>query len=378
MKILIAPNAFKNSLSAQRAADAIADGFQSSGLDCKCVKFPVGDGGDGTGELLMKYLNAMNVEVCVHDPLRREINSSFGYIEESATVIIEMASASGLKLLKDNERDVLDATSLGTGELIRAGLEKNARETILCLGGSATVDGGTGILDALGVKFLNSAGNAVANLPNSLNELASIDLSGIHPALAICRVSMLCDVINPVIGTNGAACVFGPQKGATAEDVGILEQRLLKLVEVIKSQFGKDVSELKSGGAAGGVPAILFALINAEVESGIDYFLKVTDFEKQVIDADVVITGEGSLDVQTLLGKAPVGVARIAQRYGKPVIALAGRVEPNDELKKYFNRMIPIQPYPFDPAKAIRETFGNLFNTAQTLGGELARHEFRA
>src|SRR6187401_3313984 len=263
MHILIAPNAFKNSLDAAKVAAAISKGLHKSKLSCTTTCFPVADGGDGTAGLLIDHLGGQMIDVIVKDPLKRKISSSFGWIEKDKTAIIELAAASGLRLLKIDEYDPLITTTQGTGELIIEALNKNAAKIILCIGGSATVDGGTGILNVLGMKFFNTEGNELDDLPASLSLLAEIDIKGLDKRIVNTEIIILCDVENPLLGVNGAAAVFGPQKGASVKEVELLEAGLTKFRDVVLNKTGKDMAGIKYGGAAGGVAASLHSLLNA-------------------------------------------------------------------------------------------------------------------
>lgn len=375
MQILIAPNAFKNSLAATDAATAIKKGLLKSGLRCTCECFPVGDGGDGTGELIVQHNNGVLMPVEVNDPFGRRIKSFFGLIDEGKTAVIEMANASGLRLLNRSEYAPLHASSFGTGELLIQALNKNVSKVILCIGGSSTVDGGTGIAQAIGIRFLDKKETELKNLPGQLTELYSIDSSRIDKRILNCHIIILCDVENPLLGKQGSAAVFGPQKGANAEDIVKLEAGLKTLRNVVLKQIGKDISALKYGGAAGGVAAGLYALLNAGLVNGIEEFLLLTHFEDALNKADIVITGEGIVDMQTLQGKGPYGVAKLAKQKNKLVIGMAGQV-PKDtprELKKYFDHLISINQEPFDITLALRNTRINLERTAERIGQMLGR-----
>lgn len=374
MHILIAPNAFKHSLNAEEAAKAISLGFMESNLDCTCDCFPIGDGGDGTGRLIITKCNGKWVEADVADPLSRKIKASFGLIDEGKTAIIEMADASGLRLLKQEELNPLRATSFGTGELIKAAMDSGARKIVLGMGGSATVDGGTGILQALGIRFLDKAGKELHNLPEGLVDLGSVDFSGLDERVKTTEISVLCDVDNLLLGDNGAAAVFGPQKGASELQVKLLDTALANLSEIVLKQTGKDMSAIKYGGTAGGASAGLFALVNAQLVNGIDHFLQLTGFEKALENCHLVVTGEGSIDQQTLQGKGPYGVAHAAKSKDLPVIALAGKVplEKNDDLRKYFDVLIAIGHQPQDLPGALSNSEQNMTRTARELGNLLA------
>ncbi len=388
MHVLIAPNAFKNSLTANEAAAAIQRGLSRSRLAATSECFPVGDGGDGTGELLIQHLHGQRITAEARDPLGRPIAAWFGLIPPHTatqpaaaltpppvlTAIIEMANASGLRLLNPTELNPLRASSAGTGDLIRAALDQRARRIIIGMGGSATVDGGTGILAALGARFLNSHGQPLDHLPDQLPELASIDLSDLDPRLASAELIVLCDVTNPLVGPDGAAAVFGPQKGASPPAVRQLEAGLQQLASVITRQTGKDIATLPRTGTAGGAAAGLYGLLQAALVSGTDYFLEITCFEEALDRSTHVITGEGSIDDQTLQGKAPFGVATNAKAHGLPVIALTGHLPAviSPGLKKYFDLLMSINPEPLELAEALRLTAVNLERSAVQLGNWLA------
>ena len=370
MHILVAPNAFKNSLDAVPSAEAIRKGLLQSRLHCTCECFPIGDGGDGTAELLMRKLEGTVIQCQVHDPLRRIITSRFGLIDNGHTAVIEMADASGLRLLSPRELNPLSATSFGTGELIKEALNRKVTKIIICIGGSATVDGACGILQALGIRFLDTNGNELTNLPADLIDLEEIDLSELDPRILDCNLTILCDVDNYLLGIHGAASVFGPQKGASDKDVLLLESALSKFREVALKQTGKDMGIVKHGGAAGGTAAGLYALLNANLVNGIDQFLEITGFEKALEDADMLITGEGSIDEQTLHGKAPYGVAVLAKKKGIPVIGVAGKLplESNEALHEYFDVLLTIGNGPVELKQAMHDTEANLIRTARQLG----------
>jgi len=374
MRILIAPNAFKNSLNARDAAFAIRDGLMQSNLHCTCECFPIGDGGDGTGDLIIKKCGGVLIDAEVHDPLGRSMQASLGLIDAGKTAIIEMANASGVRLLKPAESDPLHAISFGTGEQIRMALDKGATKIIIGMGGSATVDGGTGILKALGIDFLDEKGHTLSCLPENLAQLVTVDTSRLDQRIFDCEVIVLCDVDNFLLGEQGAAAVFGPQKGATPEAVAKLEASLIKFTEVILRQTGKDISTVKYGGAAGGAAAGLYAFLDAKLVNGIDYYLQLTDFDKALAQADLVITGEGSIDEQTLQGKGPFGVAQKAKSKGLPVVALAGKVPlvKDIKLQKYFDVLIPIGHEPFDMKTALASASANLIRTSTEIGNLLA------
>ena len=374
MHILIAPNAFKNSLNAANAAEAIQSGLVQSKLKCTTTCFPIGDGGDGTAELIIKKCSGTFETAEVHDPTGRIIEAEYGLIDNGKTAVIEMANASGLRLLKDAVPDVLRATSSGTGELIKQALNKGVNKIIIAMGGSATADGGAGILSALGVRFLNAKGEILNKMPEMLSNLDSIDFSDIDKNVPKCSFTVLCDVDNNLLGENGAAAVFAPQKGASPEDVKVLEKCLAKFAQVTFEETGKDFAKLKYGGTAGGAAAGLFAFLNAELVNGIDHFLQLTNFDEALNKSDIVITGEGSIDEQTLQGKGPFGVAIRAKEKGIKVIGLAGKIPLREQtdLRRYFDVLLAIGNEPADIQTAIKNTKDNLIRTAMQVGNLLA------
>lgn len=371
-RVLIAPNAFKHSLNAVDAALAIQEGFQQSTLDCMCECFPIGDGGDGTGELMIRKHNGQRVSSEVDDPFGRKITASFGLVAKGKTAIIEMASASGLHLVDPSELNPLRATSFGTGELIKLALDMGVTQLVLAIGGSATVDGGTGILRALGVRFLDASGNELTE-PGRFTEITTIDVSKLDPRVFTCDISILCDVDNTLLGDQGSAAVFGPQKGATPEAVQTLDAGLATLANVAQSLTGIDMAAVKHGGAAGGVSAGLYTFLKAKLINGIEFFLDFTRFDEALADADMVITGEGSIDEQTLHGKGPYGVAFRAKAKNLPVIGLAGKIplDQHDGLGQYFDMLLAIGNGPTDLPTALTNTRQNLIRTAQQLGNLL-------
>lgn len=376
MQILIAPNAFKGSLDAAAAALAIETGLKQSRLSCTTVVFPIADGGDGTADLFMRNLHGEEVQVAVHDPLGRQMKSSFGLINQRRTAVIEMANASGLRLLKHSELNPMIALSTGTGELIKAALDEGVRKVMITMGGSATVDGGIGMLQALGARFLSRQGALLQNLPGSLVDLDRVDLSQLDPRLKEAEIVVLCDVKNKLLGPQGAAAVFGPQKGATPEQVRALDASLRRLTDVVLRETGRDMNAVDFGGTAGGASAGLFAMANAKLVNGIDCFLDTTGFDAALHSSNLLITGEGRIDEQTLQGKGPFGVAVRARRLGIPVVVLAGQVPStkSHELDEYFDILLSIVNGPADIQTAMAQTREGLIRTARELGNMLALH----
>lgn len=373
MHILIAPNAFKNSLNAQDVAGAIRKGLKQSNLKCSSECFPIGDGGDGTARLIIDKFKGEWHEFEILDPLGRIIKSSFGLIDNAKTAVIEMADASGIRLLKEDELSPLNVSSFGTGQLIRHALDLRVNKIIIGLGGSATVDGGIGILSALGVRFLNSKGGLIPALPKNLPDLHQIDISEMDQRILKCEITVLCDVDNLLLGEMGAAAIFGPQKGANAADIILLEKALSNLSEQAYKSTGRKMNEVKHGGAAGGIASALYAFFNANLVAGADHFLELTEFNKSLAEADLLITAEGSLDEQTLQGKGPFAVAKCARQLNIPVIGLAGKVPliHSPEMKKYFDVLMAIGHQPSDLDSAMKFTVDNLIRTAKAIGNLL-------
>lgn len=324
MKIIIAPDSFKESVSASRCAQAIKAGFVSIFPQAECVCLPIADGGEGTVEAMVEATDGKMVMLPVMGPMGDFVGAFYGLSGDGQTAFIEMAAASGLMLVPAGERNPLRATSYGTGELIRHALDAGVRHIILGIGGSATVDGGMGMAQALGARFLDERGESVGLGGWALQRLVKIDLSDLDPRLHDCRIEVACDVDNPLLGERGAAAVFGPQKGACIEMVAVLERGLQNYARVMLAATGQDVAAMVGGGAAGGMGAAARVFLNATLKSGIDIVLEAVHLEEALRDADLVITGEGRMDSQTVGGKAPVGVARIAKKYDIPVIGIAG------------------------------------------------------
>ena len=324
MKIVIAPDSYKESLSALDVATAIEQGFREVYSDEEYVKLPVADGGEGTVEAMVAATQGCRIAVTVTGPLGEPVEAFFGLSGDKQCAFIEMAAASGLESVPPARRNPLLTTSWGTGELIRHALDAGVRHIILGIGGSATVDGGMGMAQALGARFVDERGESVGLGGGALERLVNVDLRDLDPRLRECRIDVACDVDNPLLGERGAAAVFGPQKGACAGMVAVLERGLENYAQVLLAATGQDVTAMIGGGAAGGMGAAARIFLNATLKSGIDIVLEAVHLEEALRDADLVITGEGRMDSQTVGGKAPVGVARIAKKHGIPVIGIAG------------------------------------------------------
>lgn len=324
MKIIIAPDSYKESLTAMEVAEAIETGFKKIFADAEYVKLPMADGGEGTVQSLVDATEGSIVTCQITGPLGQQVEGFYGLMGDGSTAIIEMAAASGLHLVEPELRNPLVTTTYGTGELIKAALERGVKHIIVGIGGSATNDGGIGMAQALGAKLLDQQGNELGFGGGELNKLASIDLSGLDARLKEIRLEVACDVDNPLCGPKGASHVFGPQKGATPEIVATLDSNLAHYASVIKATNGRDVIDTAGAGAAGGLGAALLGLFDASLRPGIQIVMDAVNLSEVVKDADLVITGEGRIDSQTIHGKTPIGVARTAKQYDIPVIAIAG------------------------------------------------------
>ncbi|MFA0495958.1 glycerate kinase [Vibrio sp. 10N.222.54.B11] len=324
MKIVIAPDSYKESLSAMGVAQAIEDGFKQLIPNAEYVKLPMADGGEGTVQSLVDATNGSIIQHPVIGPLGEIAEGFYGMFGDGKTAIIEMAAASGLDLVSPEQRNPLKTTTYGTGELIKAVLDKGVEHIIIGIGGSATNDGGLGMAQALGIRMLDAEGHELVFGGGELSKLTTIDLTNLDPRLQNVRLEVACDVDNPLCGPKGASQVFGPQKGATPEMVELLDANLAHYASIMKNQLGVDVIDLPGAGAAGGLGAALVGLLNAELRPGINIVMDAVNLDEIVSDADLVITGEGRIDSQTIHGKTPIGVARTAKKHKLPVIGIAG------------------------------------------------------
>ncbi len=323
MKLVIAPDSFKESLSASAVAEAIATGWARVYPDAELLLCPMADGGEGTVDAVLAVTAGERRECQVQGPLGAPVTAHWGWLP-GQQAMVEMASASGLHLVAPQQRDVLRASSHGTGELIRAALDAGARRLVLGLGGSATNDGGAGLLQALGVRFLGADGNELPSGGAALQQLQHIDLTGLDTRLARLEVMVAADVDNPLCGPQGASAIFGPQKGASEQQVAQLDQALAHFADVMSATLGEDVRHCPGVGAAGGLGFAAKAVLKAQFRPGVELVAELCGLADMLQGADLVITGEGRLDGQSLHGKTPVGVARLARSAGVPVIALAG------------------------------------------------------
>lgn len=326
MKAVVAIDSLKGSLSSMEAGNAIAEGIYRADAEAKVEVRPLADGGEGTVDALVQGMNGSLRKVRVTGPLGDKVDAAYGIIEEAKMAVIEMSAAAGITLVPDEKKNPLFTTTYGVGEMIRDAIEKGCRKFVVGIGGSATNDGGIGMLQALGYDFLNSKGNAVPYGAKGLEDLAEIRKKHVLPELAQCEFKVACDVTNPLCGPLGASAVYGPQKGATPEMVREMDQWLADYAKLAANCSERADAEHPGTGAAGGLGFAFLTFTNAVLESGIKIVLEETKLEQYIQDADIVITGEGRLDGQTAMGKAPVGVAKLAGKYKIPVLAFAGSV----------------------------------------------------
>ncbi len=329
MKIVIAPDSYKESLSATEVAQAIEKGFREIFPDAEYVSVPVADGGEGTVEAMIAATGGALQHAVVTGPLGEPVKACWGISGDGTTAFIEMAAASGLALVPLAQRNPLITTTRGTGELILAALDKGARNIIIGIGGSATNDGGAGMVQALGARLVDANGTDIGHGGGSLVALNDIDIAGLDPRLKGCAIRVACDVTNPLTGEQGASRIFGPQKGACEATIAELDANLSHYAEVIKRSLRIDVKNVPGAGAAGGMGAALMAFLGAELKSGIEIVTQALHLEEHIHDCTLVVTGEGRLDSQSIHGKVPVGVASVAKKYHKPVIGIAGSLTPD-------------------------------------------------
>ncbi len=326
MLVIFAPDSFKGSMTSRQAAMAMQRGIQKVFPKARCLSFPMADGGEGTLEALVAYTKGKYYYKKVTGPDRKPVRAKYGLSRDGSTAIIEMAQASGMTLLNRRSRNPLKTTTFGTGELILTAANKGVKNIIVGIGGSGTNDGGAGMTQALGVKFINKYGRVIKTplTGGILGDVAEIDCSQISPLISKVSISIACDVTNILCGKQGASHVFAQQKGATPQMVKLLDKNLRAFGELIEKSLGIDVFTLEGGGAAGGLGAGLVAFAGARLERGIEIVIKASGIEKQMKKADLVLTGEGRIDGQTIYGKAVIGIAKLAKQYDVPVVAIGG------------------------------------------------------
>lgn len=365
MKVVLAPDSFKESMSATQAAAAMARGVRSIVPDAKCVEVPMADGGEGTTAALVAALGGEWRAIASQDALGRPIEARYGLAGNLA--VIEVAAAVGIGLVAPADRNLFASSSIGVADLIRDALDAGATRLIVGLGGSATTDGGAGLLSGLGARWLDADSRELPPTPSGLAALNQLDLGRLDPRLNAAAIDLACDVTNPLLGPDGAAAVFGPQKGATPEQVPVLDHTLARVADALVAAGLPDVRALPGSGAAGGLGAAFLSL-GATMRRGVEVVAEAAGLAEAIRDADLVLTGEGSLDRQTLSGKTPSGVAEVAARYGVPVIAFAGRLgDGADELVgRGFAAVVPITSGPCDLDTALAEGPVNLERAVAT------------
>lgn len=369
MKIVIAPDSFKESLDAWQVAQAIKQGFAEIYPQAEYLCLPMADGGEGTVAAMVAATAGQRISCQVTGPQHTPVMAFYGLLGDSHTAVIEMAAASGLHWVPADQRNPLYSTSYGTGELILAALQRGASHIILGIGGSATNDGGAGMMQALGVQWRNADGQPLPLGGAALADLQQIDITGLTPLLAGVQITLACDVDNPLCGPQGASAVFGPQKGATPAQVQQLDQALSHYAQQLEAFSGKTLATLPGSGAAGGLAVPLLALCDASLQSGVQIVIESLGLAHAVADADLVITGEGRIDSQTIYGKTPIGVARVAKQFSVPTIALVGGMSPDygvvhqhglDAVFSVVNRVVPLSVALEEAAENLRVTARNV------------------
>ena len=361
LNIIIAPDSFKGTLTAKEAAEAINEGIKEFHSNIHTILLPVADGGEGTMESLVSATKGKFVLCKVHDPLGRQIEARYGVLGDKKTCVIEVAEASGLMRLEKNERNPFIASTYGTGELIRYALDEGFRKFIIGLGGSATNDAGTGMLRALGMKFFDKSNNELKDGGGFLYELVDIDMSHFDQRIKQSEFIIASDVNNPLVGENGASRVFGPQKGATGDMIQHLDRGLTKFADIVEEKTGISLHHQRGAGAAGGIGGAFIAFFPAEMKEGIQVVLEAISFQQYVEKADLIIVGEGKTDEQTLSGKAPFGIAKVAKKYNKPVILISGIIDTNiNNMRKLFTEVHSVVGESISEEEAIRNAYQSL------------------
>lgn len=370
MNILIAPDSFKESLTSIEVTDYLSEGFKKAKQDFEITKLPLADGGEGTVKSLVAATDGEIKKKEVTDPLGNKVEAIYGILGDKKTGVIEMATASGLPLVPRDKRNPARTTTYGTGELIKAALDQGCTKLIIGIGGSATNDCGVGMAQALGGKFLDEEGKQIGYGGRYLKDIEKIDLSQLDSRIAETEIEVACDVDNPLYGKNGAAYIYGPQKGASKKQVKQLDKGLRHIAEIIKNDLGKEVNEIPGAGAAGGLGAGLSAFLDAELRPGIEIVMEASKIEEKMEDVDLVVTGEGKIDGQTCSGKTPVGVSRIAKKKDIPVIAVAGTIGEDAEkvYEEGINFLYSVIDKPMTLKEAIDSADELLLKTGYNLG----------
>lgn len=369
MKFVLAPDSFKESMTSMEACLAMERGIKKVFKDAECIKVPMADGGEGTVDALVNATEGKFIEIEVTNPIGKKIKAKYGILGDSKTAVIEMAKASGIELINRKERNPYVTTTYGTGEFIKDAVNRGIKHILIGIGGSATNDGGAGMLQALGVKLLDINKEEIPFGGVHLEKIEYIDKGNIDEFLKDVTIEVACDVTNPLIGENGASYIFGPQKGANSEMVKVLDDNLRHFALKIKEIFNINIADVPGSGAAGGLGGALLAFLNAELRSGIDLVIKYTNLEEKIKMSDYVFTGEGSIDGQTILGKTPVGVSKLGKKYDVPVMAFAGKVDPqsenlyNEGMKSIFCIMRGVETLD----DALRDGASNLEKTVESI-----------
>ncbi|WP_421823812.1 glycerate kinase [Flagellimonas oceanensis] len=369
MKFILAPDKYKGSLTGREFCETVARGIKKVFPNSEMIHRPLADGGDGTIDVVADYLNATKVSVTVYDPLFREITTQYLLSKDKQTAFIEMSEASGYKLLQKSEMNCINTTTLGTGQMILDALEKGAKNIVLGIGGSATNDGGMGMAKALGYSFLDAKGDELEPIGKNLGMVKEIQSNRVTSKLSEAKIQVACDVNNPFYGENGAAKIYGAQKGASEEEIAFLDKGLESFASVLKSTFDVDVQDIDGAGAAGGVGGGAVVFLNAELTSGVDLVMELANFDEVLEGADWVITGEGQLDGQTFSGKTINGVVQSAKKHHVPIAAFCGSIDVSIEEMKRMG---------LDYAVSILNQIGSLDDAkAKTVGNlELASYNF--
>lgn len=360
MKIVIAVDSFKGCLSSSSIANAVEEGIQNTLPGCEVIKVPIADGGEGTVDALVDATQGKIITIPVHNPLMQPIQASYGMTGDGQTAIIEMSAASGLDLIPLRPGNIMDTTTYGTGEMIADAIERGCRNFIIGVGGSATNDAGTGMMQALGVRFIDEKGNEVEKGGKSLSAIRHIDTQNQLPELQDCTFHIATDVTNPFYGPQGAACIFGPQKGGNEKQIKALDKGMKHLAGLLFETTGKEIGHLPGAGAGGGMGGGCVAFLQANISPGIELIMDYLHFDEIIRGASLVITGEGKMDRQTLFGKVPVGIARAAASQQIPVIAITGQLDitAGKELREAgLSAIFPIHPAPISLEKAMQPDY---------------------
>ncbi|MCM3020519.1 glycerate kinase [Priestia megaterium] len=374
MKIVIAPDSFKESLTALHVCEAVEKGIRTHFPDAEISKVPMADGGEGTVQSLVDATGGQIIQAKVTGPLDKEVEAFYGILGDGKTAVIEMAAASGLHHVPMDERNPLITTTRGTGELILKALDHKVKHIIIGIGGSATNDGGAGMAKALGAKLIDANGAEIKEGGGSLNQLAAIDLTNLDSRLAEVKVEVACDVDNPLTGETGASAVFGPQKGATPDMVKQLDRNLAHYAAVIEKEMDIHIQNVPGAGAAGGLGGGLLAFLSAELKPGVDIVIKATQLESYIKDVDLVITGEGRIDGQTIYGKTPIGVAKTAKKHSVPVIAIAGSIGVGSEAvyEHGISALFSVVPGAVNLSEALEKAGENIERTAKNVASVIS------